>query len=192
MNVAVVEPPTRFIHWEEVKAALRLSSDHDFELGERLVDAAVAWLDGPAGWLGRCLGQQTLELTDWGFGNNALPYGPVVSIESITYRTGSGSMQELPGDKYRLLRTGGLAALPAGTAWPSLAYDPEAVSIRYVAGYPDAEGGRRTVPEAIVQAVLLIVGHWYRNREDVVTGTIATQLPMAAEALLSPYRLWRF
>ncbi|MFP5432845.1 MAG: head-tail connector protein [Alphaproteobacteria bacterium] len=37
-------------------------------------------------------------------------------------------------------------------------------------------------------AILLLVGHWYANREAVVTGTIATQLPMAVDALLAPLR----
>nr|WP_236233215.1 head-tail connector protein [Pseudomonas tohonis] len=47
-----------------------------------------------------------------------------------------------------------------------------------------------TAPEEVAlspdiwQAVYLIVAHWYANREEVVTGTIATSLPMAAERLL--------
>lgn len=36
----------------------------------------------------------------------------------------------------------------------------------------------------VKQAILLLVGHWYANREDVVTGTIASQLPMGVHALL--------
>lgn len=59
----------------------------------------------------------------------------------------------------------------------------------------DAElGFRRTLNgivanPAILAAVRMLVGHFFENREDVVTGTIATQLPMSSRDLLRPYRL---
>ncbi|WP_028941616.1 head-tail connector protein [Pseudomonas vranovensis] len=42
---------------------------------------------------------------------------------------------------------------------------------------------------AIKGACLLILGHLYANREDVVTGTIATAMPMGSQALLTPHRI---
>lgn len=44
------------------------------------------------------------------------------------------------------------------------------------------------VDDLIRCAVLLTVGHLYANREEVVTGTIATRMPVGAEYLLMPYR----
>lgn len=41
----------------------------------------------------------------------------------------------------------------------------------------------------IQAACLLILGHLYANREDVVTGTIATELPKGSVALLTPHRI---
>lgn len=41
---------------------------------------------------------------------------------------------------------------------------------------------------AIQAALLLIVGHLYANREDVLVGVSATQLPNGAQYLLQPYR----
>jgi hypothetical protein len=40
----------------------------------------------------------------------------------------------------------------------------------------------------IVSACLLIVGHLFANREDVVVGALATELPLASKHLLTPYR----
>ncbi|WP_183027658.1 head-tail connector protein [Variovorax sp. UMC13] len=45
------------------------------------------------------------------------------------------------------------------------------------------------VDDLIKAAILLILGHLHENREEVVTGTTATTLPIGAKALLSPYRV---
>jgi hypothetical protein len=44
----------------------------------------------------------------------------------------------------------------------------------------------------ITTAMLLLIGHWYANRESVVVGTITSELPMAVEALIAPYRHFHF
>lgn len=36
-------------------------------------------------------------------------------------------------------------------------------------------------------AALLIIGHWYANRESVVVGASGAQLPLGFDALLQPY-----
>lgn len=40
----------------------------------------------------------------------------------------------------------------------------------------------------LTTAMLLLIGHWFENREAVVIGTIVAELPMAVEALIAPYR----
>ena len=39
-------------------------------------------------------------------------------------------------------------------------------------------------------AMLLLIGHWYANREAVNIGNITTEIPFAVEALLQPYRIY--
>ena len=46
------------------------------------------------------------------------------------------------------------------------------------------------VNDAIKSAVLLIVGHLYAHREDVVAGASVAQLPNGAEWLLAPYKVY--
>lgn len=43
--------------------------------------------------------------------------------------------------------------------------------------------------DLIRAACLLIVGHLYENREGVVTGAIATRMPMGPLELVTPYRI---
>lgn len=45
------------------------------------------------------------------------------------------------------------------------------------------------INKAIEAACLLKLGHLFANREEVVAGTIATELPMASQSLLMPYRI---
>lgn len=42
-----------------------------------------------------------------------------------------------------------------------------------------------SVPEDISQAIKLLLGHFFQNPNEVVTGTIATQVPMGAEVILA-------
>lgn len=42
---------------------------------------------------------------------------------------------------------------------------------------------------AITAGCLLKLGNLFANREEVVTGTIATELPLASKSLLTPYRV---
>lgn len=44
--------------------------------------------------------------------------------------------------------------------------------------------------EDVKAAMLLLIGHWYANRESVVIGETVTQAPLAVEALLQPYRIY--
>lgn len=46
-------------------------------------------------------------------------------------------------------------------------------------------------PASFKAALLLLIGHSYANREAVVTGTIASTLPMAVESLLWSSRSFR-
>jgi uncharacterized phiE125 gp8 family phage protein len=57
--------------------------------------------------------------------------------------------------------------------------------VTYVAGYGATSD---TVPDAIRHAILLLVGFWFENREGVVVGTIAKELPFAVKSLLDAYR----
>ena len=46
--------------------------------------------------------------------------------------------------------------------------------------------GTRTAVGSL--AILLLIGHFYANREAVNVGNIVTQMPLAVDALMQPYR----
>lgn len=65
--------------------------------------------------------------------------------------------------------------------------DADALASGVLAG--DAGAEPILINPSIRAACLLIVGNLYGNREDVVVGTISSELPMGSRSLLMPYRI---
>tara|TARA_R100001509_G_scaffold140040_2_gene94712 strand:- start:6372 stop:6956 length:585 start_codon:yes stop_codon:yes gene_type:complete len=76
--------------------------------------------------------------------------------------------------------------LQADKSYPDLADRKAAIKITYVSGYGTAS---TDVPQAIKQAVLLMIGNFYENRQEVVVGRIATEMPKSAQYLLDQYKV---
>ena len=110
-----------------------------------------------------------------------LPFPPLQSIEAFSYTDSDGVSTpftdytiDLPGSRVMINEI------------PSAALrEVNPIAITYKAGYGDTE---ESVPGPIKQAILLLIGHYYQNREAVVIGISADNLPQAVDALLWPYR----
>ncbi len=48
-------------------------------------------------------------------------------------------------------------------------------------------GGGESYPKDLVQAILLVAGHWYNQREAVASGTM-TEVPYTINAIVKRYR----
>ncbi len=46
------------------------------------------------------------------------------------------------------------------------------------------------VPPALTEAVCQLVGHWYENREAVIVGVSAQELPLNVADIVREYRNW--
>jgi uncharacterized phiE125 gp8 family phage protein len=178
----------------EAKEHLRVTWSEEDDRIDSLTQAAIAYLDGRDGILGRALAPQTWEYTLERFPVCAwidLPLPPVQSITSVIYKDVNGSPQTWGGSNYslgadkqwrpRIIRA-------PSVSWPATWGEPEAVTIRAVHGY--ASGA--DVPEPIRQALLLLIGHWYSSREAVAIGTISKDIEFAVGALVAPYQLTSF
>lgn len=183
--MVVITPPAPLVSLEDAKAHLRVDHADEDTLITAYIAAASGHIDGPAGWLGRSIGTQTLEYrSDDLCGVIRLPNGPVVSIASLKFVDGAGVEQTLGAEIYQLEddRVG-----PAhGQAWPAVRGDRGGVRIRYIAGSD-------TVPAPIVAAVLLMVGDLYAFRETatLAQGAAAIRMSTTVENLLSPFRIWQ-
>lgn len=108
-----------------------------------------------------------------------LPVTPIVSVDAIRYKSGAGDEQTLEADRYSVsVRSGVLRPI---NGWPLGATD---IEIELTAGHDSSS----SVPKTITIAMLLMLGHIYKNRESTVERELF-QLPSGAESYLRPHRI---
>lgn len=181
----VTAPGAEPVTLAEAKAHLRVDVVDD--------DATITGLIAAAREQGELVARRAfvtqtweLSLTCWPARSYIeLPRPPLVSVTSISYVDSAGVTQTMsPGDYVvDAASEPGRVWLGYNKSWPSAALRPGAsISVRYVAGY----GAAVAVPARYKQAVLLLIGHFYENREEVIVqaGAMPSRLPFAAEALL--------
>jgi uncharacterized phiE125 gp8 family phage protein len=73
--------------------------------------------------------------------------------------------------------------------YPSLPNSARRFRAIYQAGYTvdPSDADKWAAPADIQQAVKLLVGHWFENREGVVVGTTASDVPMSIQMLVGAH-----
>jgi len=183
MTLSLVTPPTAEpVTLAQQKLHSRVTLDYEDSLIEGLIRAARQYAETvqrrqliTATWR-LSLAQFPCELV--------LPLPPLQSVTSINYVDGAGDTQTLSPSLYIVdaYREPGRIVPAYGTLWPTARCQPNSVNVTFVAGYGDLPSD---VPESTRQAVKLLTGHWFENREAVVMGTISGVLPLAVESLLA-------
>lgn len=120
-----------------------------------------------------------------------VPLAPLASVLSITYLDLDGNLQTLAADQYRVIRRSdrvrGWIEPAYGVAWPAVRAINETILVGFIAGY-GSQPGTGSTPDLDLfrQAMLLLIGAWYGNREAVVVGQAPAELPLGVAALLQP------
>lgn len=118
-----------------------------------------------------------------------IPLPPLQSVTSVLYYSTDDTENTLLTDDYDVDINSfvGRVHLKYGKTWPSEVLRPSnAVKIEIICGY----GLAAAVPQNIKQAMLLLIAHWYGNRESVMVGAVSKPLEMAVDALLGFERVW--
>lgn len=148
------------------------ASDRD-DLINQYIAAAAAWVENYTGKR-LTVGAVTDQFAE--FGKYITPTrGPLVSVTTIAYVDTEDAAATVTGAKVVSGRI-----YPPEAGWPEIA-ENSAINVTYQAGYASA-------PADLVNAQLLLIGHWFANREAVNVGNIVNELPFAVEALCRPYR----
>lgn len=189
MTLVLITPPSQLpLTLDEAKAQAVIDYDYDDVFIMACIAAATGDIDGVNGWLGRALITQTWELRLDRFPSKIkVPLPPLQSVTSITYVDLEGATQTLDPNHYTVLSGREPAEIwPAyGVCWPATRCVPEAVSVRFVAGYGDSQDA---IPDLIKHWLKLRVATLLEHREEVITGTIITANPSLMN-MLESYRV---
>lgn len=179
-------PASTPITLAEAKSFLRIDSDYDDDDNyiTSLINVATGVVEE---FTRRRLITQTFNI----FHDEFPPYidlqvGDVASVTHIKYYDESNVLQTLAASNYDVdtkIRPGRIYQSEDGD-FPNTFDRPNAVEVEFIVG-----GAASDIPAPIIQAIYIIVGRYYENRQDVVTGTIASELPLMVDHLLTPYRL---
>lgn len=186
--VLITPPAVEPVDLLEAKLHLRVDGADDDALILSLIRAAREWCEH---FTNRAFITQTWELwlDAWPAESViTIPLPPLQSVVSLKYLDEDGVEHTISSDDYVVDATSqpGRLALKSTAGWPSTALYPiGGVRLRFTVGYGNSAND---VPECVRQAIRLLVGHWYENRENSTTANLR-QIPMAAEMLLWPLRV---
>ena len=191
----VTAPALEPVSLPDAISHLRVTGLDESGLIEALITAARLSIEGRYGGLQRALITQTW---DWFFDcfpvSSArpleVPMPPLQSVTSITYTDTEGAAQTWSAAKYTVDARSLIGRImPAyNETYPETRDVMNAVTVRFVAGFGATA---QDVPQPIRQAMLLLIGHMYENRETHIIGASISALP-TIDALLAPYRIVSF
>lgn len=203
-RVNVVQDPAREpVLSSEALAHLRVLSTDEVPIVDTLIEAARDYCEN---YSGRRMVKQLVEQTLDRFPRARaldLYAAPLLSTDLIStgetrievrYWPDGASTHEVFGSSHYIVsdpREGGYPrlTLKRNKQWPTRELrTADAVEVRYWVGYGTGVAAA-PIPAWARQSILLMVGHWFENREEVVTGSIATRIPFAAKAVLDKHRI---
>ena len=180
-TLLITAPAAEPLSLTDVKHHLRVDSSDDDAYLTQLIVAARTHVEAVTQ---SALISRTLEWVGDDFpGCIELEQPPLISVTSVKYIDGAGVEQTVSTSIYTVDADSrpGRVFEAYGQSWPSPRDIPNAVRVRYVAGFGATEND---VPEPIRLAMKVLIASWYDCGEGALMGGV----PMAADALLSPYK----
>lgn len=181
----VAAPEDEPVSMPEIRSHLRIddASDDFGDLGSKVSAAREEFENATRRQLVTATWRLILDRFPKGRDPLYLPRPPLQSVTLIRYRDpSSGSWTTLDAEDYAVspYATPGRVTPAYGECWPVARCEPGAVEVTFVAGY----GPPSAVPALAKNAIKMLAGTWYANREDTVTGTTVAALPAGFERIV--------
>jgi uncharacterized phiE125 gp8 family phage protein len=158
-------------------ARLRIDTADENELLTAFLRAAASEMEGPDGWGIALMAQTWTQTLDCFSSSICLRGWPVTGIAEIRYMDPAGAWQTVDPDDYRLVSgTDPARLLPTSSffPWPAVMSGLGVVEIDYTLG----KATPAEVDGSLVTAMAMLAGHYYENREAVIVGPTASELPL--------------
>jgi len=180
----VTAPTDRFITLAQAKQHLKVdTSTAENTLIEALINTAHELAEN---YTRQLLGAQTWKLTiDELCGHYIfIDKYPVISIDSIVYVDSSGIDQTVPTTDYQVdLLSNQTRIYFLNIPILFQYFILNAITVNFTAGLIEC-------PSILKSAMLLMIGHLYENRQDVVTGTQVAEIPMTSRYLMDKIKIY--
>lgn len=182
ISPALITPPAvALVSLAEAKAHLRVTSADEDTLITGLIGAAMQYLDGWGGVLGRCIMAQTWRVPLTGFTDQYLPF-PDPQAAAVKYLDAAEATQTLLPAAYLVGNAygGGYIQFDPSDTPPATADRDDAIWAEVTFGFPAGANlaGLRV-------AALMLIGTWYEDREG------ERGLSPAVSTLIAPFRVQR-
>jgi uncharacterized phiE125 gp8 family phage protein len=181
----VEDPAETPVTLAECKAHMRVDFSDDDAYITALLNAAVSYLDGQ-GVLGKAMvTQKWRQYVGQSPSIVSLSVLPVQSVTEVGYYDASGVEQTATLSDFDVFGNGQATTVQpkSGASWPVAQDRSDAIWIEYEAGYGDAADA----PDALKQAIKMIVAYWYENREAVSAQSMK-EVPIGITALINTQR----
>ena len=186
-----LEPITR----DEVKQHCRIDETEDDLYIDSLIITARKMVEGLCGPLFSQVWEQYEQ--DFPFDNIIRIWKPRVTVFTSLIYTDEDSVATTFGptnyttDLINEFRP--KVVLKNDYSWPTVTlFEVNPIKLTFTCGYGATAA---SVPEPIKQAMLLLCGHLYENRDMYnisISGNSVVPIPWTTEYLLAPYRAWGF
>jgi uncharacterized phiE125 gp8 family phage protein len=164
---------------ETAKAHLRVTTTSEDTLIGIYIKAARQWVEQ---YTGHILSPRTFVQAYSAWGDYiTLYYRPVTTVTTITYDSADEDQADFTDYEYSLGQHP-MRIYPV-SSFPTLRTNGY-ITVTYTAGYASAA----EVPDALIQAILLMIGHFYTGRVAVGTETW-NEIPLGVRSLCNFYRI---
>ena len=196
----ITAPVTNPITLAETKEHLRITATDEDDYIILLIKAVTKYTEN---YLSRSLIEQTLNLWFDQFPlcnteEMIISAPPLMSVEFIKYYDENQDLQTWDSANYvvDVDSTTGLVYPVMGGSYPGTRFFPKSVNVQYVAGYENSGSSpvdyADTLPDDIKQAMYMLAGHMFENREATTPGIVIQNVPIGYAALLANYKIRSF